>query len=222
VPPPPVPGVTPAPTPQDPAPFWPSTKGQTSVVTEWYSDIPWHQKLGTQAGNEIDEALVLPYEALGATETNYCSSKGLSPEDCMIETGISNILGIYRIDTPYDPKYPNINAKGKCQSNLQPPQKCTEVKLALSMFWTRSTGSAITLQPRPFGAHNPELPYPPPGNAAYYGGYAITDGTSYAPQLPWFMSHYCDAGFIAIPNTAPPRLSRRPGSCLLRRLPFHV
>jgi hypothetical protein len=41
------------------APFWPGISGPP-VVKEWYSDIPWHQKLGTFAGNEIDEALVLP------------------------------------------------------------------------------------------------------------------------------------------------------------------
>jgi hypothetical protein len=29
------------------APFWPATKG-APVVTEWYSDIPWHQKLTCQ------------------------------------------------------------------------------------------------------------------------------------------------------------------------------
>jgi len=23
----------------------------------------------------------------------------------------------------------------------------------------------------------------------------ITDGTAYAPQLPWYMSHYCDSQF---------------------------
>jgi hypothetical protein len=182
------------------------------VVTEWYSDIPWHQKLGTQGGNEIDEALVLPYEALGDNEKAFCKNPTdpAQQADCMIEIGVNNILGIYRIDTPYDPRYPNTYAKGKCQSNLQPPQKCIEVKLALSMFWTRSTdcfnpnATAPCLQARPFGAHNAELPYPPPGNPAYYGGYAITDGTSYAPQLPWFMSHYCDAGFKKIPGTAPP------------------
>jgi hypothetical protein len=45
--------------------YWPPTKG-APVMTEPYSDIPWHQKLGTYAGNEIDEALVLPYAALPA------------------------------------------------------------------------------------------------------------------------------------------------------------
>ena len=52
------------------APFWPGTKGPP-VVKEWYTDIPWHQKLGTFAGNEIDEALILPYEALGDQEKTF-------------------------------------------------------------------------------------------------------------------------------------------------------
>ena len=48
------------------ADFWPKIKGNP-VVQEWYSDIPWHQKLGTQGGNEIDEAL--------GSATGYCLSK---------------------------------------------------------------------------------------------------------------------------------------------------
>jgi hypothetical protein len=80
------------------APFWPTTTGEP-VVMEWYSDIPWHQKLGTFAGNEIDEALVLPYEALGEQEKAFCTNNKLTPEDCMIETGINNILGTLRTDT---------------------------------------------------------------------------------------------------------------------------
>jgi hypothetical protein len=60
--------VTPAPPAQDRyATVWPAistTNGvPNTVVTEWYSDIPWTQKLGTFRGNEIDEALVLPYDA---------------------------------------------------------------------------------------------------------------------------------------------------------------
>ena len=52
------------------APWWPpivSPPGAPPtgpVVTESYSDVPWHQKLGTFAGNELDEAIVLPYGAL--------------------------------------------------------------------------------------------------------------------------------------------------------------
>jgi hypothetical protein len=83
--------VTPPPPSQPRAPFWPDIKG-APVVAEWYSDVPWHQKLGTSQGNEIDEALVLPYEALGANELLYCTNNMLSPEDCMIETGVNSIL----------------------------------------------------------------------------------------------------------------------------------
>jgi CxxC motif-containing protein (DUF1111 family) len=170
------------------APFWPTTKG-APVVTEWYSDIPWHQKLGTFAGNEIDEALILPYDALGAQEKAFCTKYKLTQEDCMIETGINNILGTRRTDTLYNPLDPKIKAAKECQSKSQP---CIEVMLALSSFWTRSdgSGSKITLQPRPFGTEPPTNPF-----GAYYGGYTITDGSSYAPQMPWYMAHYCDSLF---------------------------
>lgn len=134
-----------------PAPFWPATTGMP-VVTEWYSDIPWHQKLGTFAGNEIDEALVLPYAALGANEQVFCAANKLSQPACMIEAGINNILGILRTDTPYNPTDSKIKAAQECENNSLP---CIEVKLGLSSFWTRSTGAAIALQPRPFGTEPP-------------------------------------------------------------------
>jgi hypothetical protein len=173
------------------APFWPGINGPP-VVKEWYSDIPWHQKLGTFAGNEIDEALVLPYDALGAQEKAFCTSNKLTPEDCMLETGINNILGVLRTDTPYNPLDPKIKAAKECQDPALP---CTEVMLELSSFWTRSTGSAIELQPRPFGTEPPTAPY-----GAFYGGYTITDGSTYAPQMPWYMTHYCDSLFKSTDN----------------------
>src|SRR5271169_6587073 len=97
---PPVPGVTPAPPAQPRYSYWPALGTNGPVVTEWYSDVPWTQKLGTYRGNEIDEALVLPYGALVALGRN-CAS--YTPERCMIETGINNMLGISRTDIPYDP-----------------------------------------------------------------------------------------------------------------------
>jgi hypothetical protein len=200
--------VTPPPPSQPRAPFWPDIKG-APVVAEWYSDVPWHQKLGTSAGNEIDEALVLPYDALGANEQLYCTNNKLSPEDCMIETGINSILGIYRTDTFYDPTDTKITAARRCQTNsLTPPcattplclvsQPCMEVKLALAMFWTRSdaAGSVLQLQPRPFGNDLQADPN--------YGGYVITDGTTYAPQMPWYMSHYCDSQFTSAGDALDP------------------
>ena len=67
------------------------------------------------------------------------------------------------------------------------------------MFWNRGSD---TLAPIPFGTEPlgncTTSPSPVPPNCivgAYYGGYVITDGSTYAPQLPWYMSHYCDSLF---------------------------
>src|SRR4029079_19576325 len=90
---------------QDRSPVWPGVL-RVPVVTEWYSDIPWTQKLGTYRGNEIDVALVLPYEALEQLPddvTKYCRDNHLTKEACMLEVGITNVLGILRTDTPYNP-----------------------------------------------------------------------------------------------------------------------
>src|SRR5579863_15109 len=170
------------------APFWPNVSG-SPIVKEWYSDIPWHQKLGTYAGNEIDEALVLPYEALGENEKAFCASRNITQEECMLEAGINNILGMHRIDTAYDPQDQKIKAAPECKDAALP---CIEVRLELSSFWTRSTGSDIALLPRPFGTEPPDR--------EFYGGYVITDGSTYAPQMPWYMAHYCDSFFPASVN----------------------
>jgi Di-haem oxidoreductase, putative peroxidase len=188
------------PPPSQPRPnFWPPLdKTKKAPVAEWYSDIPWTQKLGTYRGNEIDEALVLPYEALGAGERKFCTDNKLSPEDCMIETGVNNILGVFRTDTPYVQTDPKITAAAYCKS-----QSCIEVRLQASMFWTRSAGCKSTstppcvVQPRPFGV----LPLKWNTNyGAYYKGYVINDGGSYAPQMPWYMAHYCDSKLTVDPQ----------------------
>jgi hypothetical protein len=154
---------------------WPTLKGDPVVpVTkdgfEWYSDLPWRQKLGTYNGNELDEALVLPYGALVALGRS-CGS--YTPERCMIETGINNILGVLRTDTPYDKTDSLITGATYCNSNVHPKsQPCIEVKLALSMFWTQNSN---TLQKRAFGDDTHGNPY---------GGYVITDGQTYGPVMP--------------------------------------
>lgn len=178
------------------APYWPAISG-SPVVKEWYSDIPWHQKLGTFAGNEIDEALVLPYEALGDPEKSFCTSHDISEEECMLETGINNILGVLRTDTPYDPQDPKIKDASECHKD--PALPCVEVRLELSSFWTRATNTGVELEPRPFGTEPPVSDGLDPPLDDYYGGYTITDGSTYAPQMPWYMAHYCDSFF---PDTA--------------------
>jgi CxxC motif-containing protein (DUF1111 family) len=171
------------------APFWPALNGKPPVLKEWFTDIPWHQKLGTYVGNEIDEALILPYEALGPNEIAYCENAKpkLTPEQCMVEIGVNNVLGMLRTDTLYDPTDPKIIAANECPPRGRP---CIEVMLELSSFWTRSAGSVVELQARPLGTEPQRDPY-----NAYYGGYVITDGSTYGPQMPWYMAHYCDSKF---------------------------
>jgi CxxC motif-containing protein (DUF1111 family) len=204
------------------APFWPAITG-APVLTEWFSDLPWTQKLGTYRGNEIDEAFMLPYAALPPQNINYCNNQSpkLSPEDCMIETGINSIVGILRTDTLYKPTDQLITAATRCNQPFIPANgadgctktlpycqdtsfPCIEVKLAVSMFWTRSDDAAnktLTLDPRPFGFEPPACPTvnPPPNCSVvaggYYGGFVLTDGSTYGPQMPWYMSHYCDSLF---------------------------
>ena len=176
--------------------FWPalSQTDRPVKVTEWYSDVPWHQKLGTYAGNDINEAIVLPYEVLSGTDKTYCTDHQLTeaactPEDldckdrkkaaCMLEVGVTNVLGTLRTDTLYDDKSSLIQNAPECQDKTLP---CIEVKLELSNFSTQSTGA---IQPRKFGTE--------PGLQS--DGYTITDGSTYAPQMPWYMAHYCDAFF---------------------------
>jgi hypothetical protein len=224
------------------APCWPNTTG-VPALTEAYSDIPWTQKLGTYRGNEFDEALVLPFQAIqgleGTTDWNgkpiknmaYCTSKfGPQPSGaagktwaarCMIETGINNIISTFRTDTPY--KQADVAAVKRCQfpdhlvpvydqintslviafacsnpnsgfncpdASSSPPQPCIEVKLQLASYWSRSyDGTTLKLDQRPIGDENLGV-----GN---FGSFVLTDGTTFGPQMPWYMSHYCDSLFLS-------------------------
>lgn len=175
----------------DRAPFWPllDTSAAT-VIDEWYSDLPWHQKLGTYAGNQIDEAIVLPYLALPQADRDFCTSKGMTNQDCMLEVGVNNILGMKRTDRLYDaktkstPQQPTVSAAPECQDPTLP---CIEVMLTVGNYYYRSQGSTVSLAARQFGSDQPV-------NGSY-AAYNINDGTTYAPQMPWYMSHYCDAMF---------------------------
>lgn len=158
--------------------YWPKIQSGPPTVDEWFSDVPWHQKLGTYAGNEILVPLIFPYEVLPAAELAYCASRKLSPEDCMIEVGVGNILGYHRIDTLYE--------TGDTISKVCKTQACTEVRLEISNFMARSTGSGVALQPEVIGSFTKQ---------PVYGGFYITDGSTYGPQMLWEMSHYCDSKF---------------------------
>ena len=167
--------------------YWPRTTA-VPVVKEWYSDVPWHQKLGTFAGNGIDVVLVLPYDALGDASKKYCKEKGHTDEECMLLLGINNILGTLRTDTPYVQLDPLITKAAECKDKTLP---CIEVRLALSSFWTRVKNGVVVLEARKFGSERD------PHTDDRYGGYVITDGSTYGPQMPWYMAHYCDSMFPA-------------------------
>jgi hypothetical protein len=141
---------------QNRAPFWPAIT-RAPVVTEWYSDLPWTQKLGTFRGNEIDQAIVLPYEQLGTKRQQFCTDNKITvQEDCMIETGIVSILSTLRTDTLYDQSNSNskIKAAAYCKSNSNPTSvPCIEVMLALSFFGTPGDNTSQPI-PRRCGTTN--------------------------------------------------------------------
>jgi len=170
------------------APFWPDLTSPTDFkVDEWYSDLPWHQKLGTYAGNQIDEAIIMPFKALDIESQKHCTSLGWNEARCMLEVGVNNILGMRRTDRPYDPTKdstptkPGVKDAAECKDATLP---CIEVMLTVANYYYTKVGDGIDRVSRVFGSDQP--PYP---------GYNITDGTTYAPQMPWYMSHYCDAMF---------------------------
>ncbi len=191
------------------APIWPRLKADTDpVVREWYSDVPWHQKLGTFAGNQIDQALVAPYPILGQKERDLCADPALNlskvkeifEAQCMIEVGVTNILGTLRTDTPYDPADTKITGAGYCKgsSGTDTRLACIEVRLELSLWRTESTGKPLPLRPplddlfdlqqQTFGNEiSPQVVND------YPSGFVVSDGTTYAPQMPWYMAHYCDS-----------------------------
>jgi Di-haem oxidoreductase, putative peroxidase len=194
-------------------PCWPGNTG-VAALTEWYSDIPWAQRLGTFRGGEFLQAIMLPYDALPAdNKTSSVCPNSSSPSDadkarCMIETGVTSVFGFERTDTPYKQTDPLIMAATRCNSVNKstgqcettpftyclgapktdnapaPSQPCIEVKLLISGWSDQNIGGVVQLAKRKFGTE-----------PAFTGGVVITDSNSYAPQMPWYMSHYCDSLF---------------------------
>ncbi len=165
--------------------YWPRLNG-AATLTEWFSDVPWHQKLGTYVGNEIQVPLILPYELLqpNSPERAFCDGRKLTPEACMIETEVVNIMGVHRIETLYDPTDDKIANAAECKA----PYQCTEVRLEVSSLRAQVAGSDVTIVPAKFGKR---YDLGPTGDD--YGGFQITDGSTYAPQMLWEMAHYCDS-----------------------------
>jgi hypothetical protein len=72
---------------------------------------------------------------------------------------------------------------------------CVEVALELSSWWSRVGGPGVVLEKQPFGKEPGKQDNLNPSTPSDYGGFVITDGSTYAPQMPWYMTHSCQAGF---------------------------
>ena len=152
------------------------------ILDEWYTDIPWNQKLSTKDSNLIKVPFVLPYAAL---DKSLCKTAKSQTEKsrCMLQYGIVNVMAMHRTDTLYKPgEAPDDQ---NCNDN-----KCVEVKIRIQRLHT------LTIKPEGYDAdivrnnmytHNsPDLIGAIPSL-----GFAIKEATIFAPWRPWYMGHYC-------------------------------
>lgn len=171
------------PVPKDPDPREDAT-GEV-LVDEWFTDLPWHQKLSTLDSNVIDVPFVLPFAAL---PQEACPA-AITPTDkarCMLRYGIVNVMAMHRRDTRYKPG--EADKEQDCGNN-----DCVEVKFEVQRLHT------LTDDPRGYAAdtiRNNAYQYTNPSDPATTIrvpslGFAITEATIFAPWRPWYMGHYC-------------------------------
>ena len=171
------------PLPKPPAPRQ-DASGEV-LVDEWFTDLPWHQKLSTLDSNVIDVPFVLPFAALPQA---VCPTATTPTEQarCMLRYGIVNVMAMHRTDTLYQ-------AGEADQTQDCANHDCVEVKFEVQRVHT------LTDHPRGYAAdiiRNNAYEYPNPTQPATTIrvpslGFAITEATIFAPWRPWYMGHYC-------------------------------
>jgi hypothetical protein len=155
------------------------------LVDEWFSDLPWNQKLSTWLSNLINTPFVLPFAALPAAyrENDACAA---DPARCMLRYGIVNVVGIHRTDTLY--KGDEALTPDDCQAG-----DCVEVKLDIHRFHTATDDpkgyAPEEIRNNPGQTQNPQPGNPPTSIATL--GFAVTEATIFAPWRPWYMGHFC-------------------------------
>jgi len=178
------------------------------IFQEWYTDLPWHQKLSTLDSNLIDIPFVLPCEALsqeyrtkcGIGNREECKSKSKDAANCMLLYGIVDVMGMKRTDTVY------MNGEGPTPNDCQGDRPCVEVKLEIGRYHTQTeddkgyeadeirnnnvwydleTGQVWHPPNRPPVVDDKEPPAIPSL------GFAITEATIFAPFRNWYTGHYC-------------------------------
>ncbi|PZN80518.1 MAG: hypothetical protein DM484_09845 [Candidatus Methylumidiphilus alinenensis] len=156
----------------------PPTANGELLVDEWFTDLPWHQKLSTKDSNLIDVPFVMPYAAINkaAVDTDYCNQ---SHARCMLRYGIVNVMTMHRTDTLYLPSDIPPSYNQDCSDG-----KCVQVKLDIQRIHSTDTNSYAADQAKN-NTHD---------NIASLG-FAITESTIFAPWRPWYMGHYCAVNY---------------------------
>jgi hypothetical protein len=101
------------------------------LVEEWFTDLPWHQKLSTLHSNLIDIPFVLPVAAI---PRGLCSADPTPTENarCMLRYGIVNVMAMHRTDTLY---LPDEAPDGQdCRDGT-----CVEMKFTFQRLHTQTT-----------------------------------------------------------------------------------
>ncbi|MCF6225479.1 MAG: hypothetical protein L3J22_04135 [Xanthomonadales bacterium] len=154
----------------------------TVLLDEWFTDLPWHQKLSTKDSNLIETPFVLPFAALPKGQCPDADTD-VKKARCMLRYGIVNVMGFHRIDTLY--------AQGESSTpEYCKDDDCVEVKLKIQRFHTltdNADGYAADIVKNNNYKHT-RLPGEVPSL-----GFAITEATIFAPQRSWYTGHYCAA-----------------------------
>ncbi len=165
--------------------------GDPPLVDEWFTDLPWHQKLSTLDSNLIDVPFVMPFKALPA---DTCPSATTETEQarCMLRYGIVDVMAIHRTDRLYRPGEAPTRQGQDCDNG-----DCVEVKIEVQRLHTLTDDpkgyAADVVRNDPHKGDPPTYPPdPPPADPAVPSlGFAITEATIFAPWEPWYLGHYC-------------------------------
>ncbi|MCG6861286.1 MAG: hypothetical protein LJE70_08425 [Chromatiaceae bacterium] len=161
---------------------------------EWYTDLPWNQKLSTLNSNKIDVPFVLPCAALSDEyRPKTCCSKGEVCDEVqetemarkMLRYGIANVMAIQRTDTVYK------DGEGPTPNDCKGAPSCVEVKLRIQRLHTQ-TDNDKGYEADEITNDRYEYKNQAGDDAAIPSlGFAVTEATIFAPMRIWPTGHYC-------------------------------
>jgi len=162
------------------------------LVDEWFTDLPWHQKLSTKDSNLIDMPFVMPAAAI-----KECAGETDLPRRarCMLDYGIVNVMAFHRTDTLYEPgdaSELDTTYKQDCSKG-----DCVQVRLDIQRLHSTGPGpndyaaEPATNNTIVYDGKNPTDTTQIQHNLFASSGFAITESTIFAPWRPWYMGHYC-------------------------------